>query len=71
MEPKPICAEWIIMMKKDERCKSDPKISLNIFCTRYYLQLATLVIITLYNVMMSQIGDITVLPARILLVLKK
>jgi len=57
------------MMKWDERCKLDPKIPLHNSCTSYNLHLATLVIINLYNVMMSQSGDITLL-VKIYLVVK-
>jgi hypothetical protein len=59
MKPKPTCAKWLIMMEYDEQCKLDPTMPLNNPCTRYNLHLATLVIITLCSVMMSQSGDIT------------
>jgi hypothetical protein len=71
MEPKPTSTEWLIMMEYDEKYNMDPTIPLNNPCTHYNVHLATLVIINLCNVMMSQCGDITVLPARKLLVLKK
>jgi hypothetical protein len=59
------------MMEYDHRYKMDPTMPLKYPCTRYNIHLATLVIINLYTVMMSQSGDITVLPARKLLVLKQ
>jgi hypothetical protein len=55
----------------DERCKSGPIKPLNISRTLCHPYLATLVGITLCNVIMSKNGDITVLPAGILLVLKQ
>jgi hypothetical protein len=47
------------MMEYDEQCKLDPTMPLNNPCTRYNIHLATLVIINLCTVMMSQSGDIT------------
>jgi len=58
-EPKPSCAEWILMMKYDERCKLGPIKPVNSSHTCYYPHLATLVSITLCKIMMSKSGDIT------------
>jgi hypothetical protein len=60
MEPKPSCAEWILMMKYDERCKSGPIKPLNISGTHCQPHLATLASIPLCNIATTKIGDITV-----------
>jgi hypothetical protein len=49
------------MMEYGDQCKMDPTMPLKYACTRYNIHLATLVIINLYTVMMSQSGDITTL----------
>jgi hypothetical protein len=49
------------MMRYDEKCQLDHTMPLNNPCTRYNTPLATLVIINLCTVMMSQSGDITVM----------
>jgi hypothetical protein len=46
------------MMEFDEKCNLDPTIPLNNPFNRYNIHLATLAIINLYAVMMSQSGDI-------------
>jgi hypothetical protein len=57
------------MMEYDHQCKMDPTMPLKYPCTRSSTHLATLVIINLCPVMMSQSGDITskllILPKRI------
>jgi hypothetical protein len=52
------------MMEYDHKCKMDPKMPLKYPCTRSSIHLATLVIINLCPVMMSQSGDITPSPQR-------
>jgi hypothetical protein len=47
------------MMRYEEKCKLDHTMPLNNPCTHYNTHLATLVIINLCTVMMSQSGDIT------------
>ena len=47
------------MMEYDDQYKMDPTMPLKYPCTRYNIHLATLVIINLCPVMMSQSGDIT------------
>jgi hypothetical protein len=47
------------MMEYDDKCQLDPTMPLKYPCTRYNIHLATLVIISLCPVMMSQSGDIT------------
>jgi hypothetical protein len=47
------------MMEYDDQCKLDPTMPLKYPCTHYNIHLATLVIIKLCTVMMSQSGDIT------------
>ena len=47
------------MMEYDHQCKMDPTMPLKYPCTRYNIHLATLVIINLCTVIMSQSGDIT------------
>jgi hypothetical protein len=59
MKPNLICAEWLIMMEYDHQCKMDPTMPLKYPCTHSSTHLATLVIINLCPVMMSQSGDIT------------
>jgi hypothetical protein len=60
MKPKPTYAEWLIMMEYDHQCKLDPTMPLKYPCTHSSMHLATLVIINLCPVMMSQSGDIIV-----------
>jgi hypothetical protein len=62
MKPKPTYAEWLIMMEYDHQCKLDPTMPLKYPCTRYNIHLATLVIINICTMMMSQSGDITGYP---------
>jgi hypothetical protein len=52
------------MMEYDHQYKLDPTMPLKYPCTRYNIHLATLVIINLYTVMMSQSGDITRIASR-------
>jgi hypothetical protein len=52
------------MMEYDDQCKLDPTMPLKYPCTRYNIHLATLVIINLCTVMMSQSGDITPIPLK-------
>jgi hypothetical protein len=59
MKPKPAYAEWLIMMEYDDKCQLDPTMPLKYPCIRYNIHLATLVIISLCPMMMSQSGDIT------------
>jgi hypothetical protein len=47
------------MMEYDHQCNMDPTIPLKYPCTHYNIHLATLVIINLCPVLMSQSGDIT------------
>jgi hypothetical protein len=71
MKPKPTSTEWLIMMQYDHQCNMDPTMPLKYPCTRYNIHLATLLIINLYTVMMSQSGDITHLNIFGLVVHKK
>ena len=63
-----ILVEWIWLLLEDKHISSredcnDPTMPLKYPCTHYNIHLATLVIINLCTVMMSQSGDITETPA--------
>jgi hypothetical protein len=62
MKPNQTYAEWLIMMEYDHQCQLDPTIPLKYPCSRYSIHLATLVIINLCPVIVSQSGDITIDP---------